>query len=241
MKILAIESSGLTASAALLDGDTIAAEYSVRFGKTHSQTLLPMIDEICQMLQLDKQSIDVIAVTAGPGSFTGLRIGSATAKGIALGLHKSIAQIPTLEAMAYNGWGFEGIVCPMLDARNQQVFTGMYCFDREQACMKTLEEQEALPVEEIIGRLNAAGKSVLLMGDGANVYKETLREGLSVPCLFAPAFMNSQNAGTVAWLGRKYAEEGRLISGDQHRPDYLRVSQAERERAERERKQADAV
>ena len=126
MRILGIESSSLVASAAIVTDDILTAEYTVNFKKTHSQTLLPMIDEIVTMTETELGSIDAIAVSGGPGSFTGLRIGSATAKGLGLALKKPLIHVPTVDALAYNLWGAAGLVCPIMDAKRSQVYTGIY-------------------------------------------------------------------------------------------------------------------
>ena len=127
MRILALDSSGLVASVAVVEKDgeetSTIAEYTVNYKKTHSQTLLPMLDEIAHMTELDLNTVDAIAVAGGPGSFTGLRIGSATAKGLGLALKKPLIHIPTLEGLAYNLWGTDKIVCPIMDARRGQVYT----------------------------------------------------------------------------------------------------------------------
>lgn len=116
MKILALDSSGIVASAAIVEDDTLLAEYTVNYRKTHSQTLLPMLDEIVKMTELDLETIDAIAVAAGPGSFAGLRIGSATAKGLGLALNKPIVAVPTVDALACNLYDTWGLVCPIMDA-----------------------------------------------------------------------------------------------------------------------------
>ena len=130
MKILALDSSGLVASVALLQDETLVAEYTMNYKKTHSQTLLPMLDEIKKAVDLDLETLDAIAVAAGPGSFTGLRIGSATAKGLGLALNKPLIAVPTLEALAYNLYDTpeDTPICPIMDARRKQVYTGMYAF-----------------------------------------------------------------------------------------------------------------
>ena len=128
MRILALDSSGLVASAAVVEEDQTIAEYTVNYKKTHSQTLLPMVDEIAGMIELDLGTLDAIAVAAGPGSFTGLRIGSATAKGLGLALDIPLIHIPTLEGLAYNLYGVSEMVCPLMDARRKQVYTGVYSF-----------------------------------------------------------------------------------------------------------------
>ena len=126
MKVLGIDSSGMVASVAVVEDTQMLAEYTINYKKTHSQTLLPMLDEIGKMIELDLSTVDAIAVAAGPGSFTGLRIGSATAKGLGLALKKPLLSVPTLEGIAYNFCGSDKLVCPMMDARRSQVYTGIY-------------------------------------------------------------------------------------------------------------------
>ena len=129
MRILAMDSSGLVASVAVVEdgpvGEVTVAEYTVNYKKTHSQTLLPMLDDVAKMIELDLDTIDAIAVAAGPGSFTGLRIGSATAKGLGLALKKPLIHVPTLHGLAYNLCGSDKLVCPIMDARRGQVYTGI--------------------------------------------------------------------------------------------------------------------
>lgn len=237
MKILALDSSGLVASVAVVEDDTLLAEYTVNHKKTHSQTLLPMLDEISRMIELDLETIDAIAVAAGPGSFTGLRIGSATAKGLGLALKKPLIGVPTVEALAYNLYDVPGYICPIMDARRNQVYTGIYTFEHHE--MKTVKNQLAMGVDELVEELNAAGQEVIFLGDGVDVYKKRILEKIQVPCTFAPAHLNKQRAGAVAALGAKYYAEGKAETAMEHQPDYLRVSQAERERAEREAKKND--
>lgn len=233
MKILGIDSSGLVASAAVVEDDNLLAEYTVNYKKTHSQTLLPMLDEIVKMTELELETMDAIAVAAGPGSFTGLRIGSATAKGLGLALDKPLAAVPTVDALAYNLWGTDKIVCPIMDARRGQVYTGIYEFENGQ--LKVLEGQMAVSIEEIARKLNDTGREVIFLGDGVPVYADALKKMMKVPVSFAPAHMNKQRAGAVAALGLVYASQGKLQSADEHQPDYLRLSQAERERAEKQK------
>ena len=140
MKILALDGFGLVASVAVAEDDNLIAEYTVNYKKTHSQTLLPMLDEIAKMTELDLNTIDAIAVAAGPGSFTGLRIGSATAKGLGLALKKPLIPIPTVEGLAYNLYGTKALICPLMDARRNQVYTGIYEFSGEN--FKKVEESD---------------------------------------------------------------------------------------------------
>lgn len=231
MKILALDSSGLVASVAILDGDILIAEYTTNFKKTHSQTLLPMLDEIVKMTEIELDEIDAIAVAAGPGSFTGLRIGSATAKGLGLALNKPIISVPTVDALGYNLFGVDALICPIMDARRGQVYTGLYTF--EDGGFQVLSEQKAVKLEEILEEVKGYEKPVIFLGDGVEVHKEAIKEELGDSCSFAPAHVCKQRAGAVAALGALYYEQGKLENAKDHEPVYLRVSQAERELAEK--------
>lgn len=237
MRILAMDSSGLVASIAVVEEglaeEVTVAEYTVNYKKTHSQTLLPMLDEVSQMTELDLDSIDAIAVAAGPGSFTGLRIGSATAKGLGLALQKPLIHVPTLHGLAYNLCGTDKIVCPILDARRGQVYTGIYEFDGNE--LVVLNDQMAVSIEELGEKLQVYGREIIFLGDGVPVFREVLEEKIMAgrKISFAPAHLNRQRAAAVGALGIRYYKEGRLETAAEHQPDYLRVSQAERERKER--------
>lgn len=246
MKILGLDSSGLVAGVAVAEDEVLLAEYNVNYKKTHSQTLLPMLEEVKNMLELELDSIDAIAVASGPGSFTGLRIGSATAKGLGLALDKPLVEVPTLEGLAYNLCGVSDWVCPLIDARRNQVYTGIYEFVQEREpqsglvkpCLQTVEPQSAVDISIIIERINQLGagqpgRGVIFLGDGVPVYCETLMEQVKIPFSFAPASSNRQRAGSIATLGAVYFRQGRTVSAAEHRPEYLRQSQAERELAEK--------
>ena len=237
MKIIAIDSSGLVASVAILEDDIILAQYNVNYKKTHSQTLLPMLDELVKMTEFDMQSIDAIAVAKGPGSFTGLRIGSAAAKGLGLALDKPIVEIPTLEGMAYQLYGCEKLICPLMDARRNQVYTGVYQFVCDEAGtmdFHTVKEQCAISIDEIVSYINETNKAVVFLGDGVPVARQMIEENCKVPYSFAPPQCNRQDAGALAALANVYFEAGKYVTSAQHRPDYLRLSQAERERLEKQ-------
>ena len=235
MKLIALDSSGLVASVAVLEDDNFIAEYTIQYKKTHSQTLLCMLDEVKKMTELDLSTIDAIAIASGPGSFTGLRIGSATAKGLGLALNIPIIEVPTVEGMAYRMYGTGDIVCPMMDARRNEVYTGLFAFHASKPYdeMETVLPQCAIPVAELIARCNALGRRVVFLGDGVPVHKEMLEQGLTVPYGFAPPHLNRQSALAVGSLGMRYYEQGKYVTADQHAPDYLRLSQAERERREK--------
>ena len=239
MKILALDSSGLVASVAVVENDNLIVEYTMNHKKTHSQTLVPMLDEIRNMVELDMESIDAIAVAAGPGSFTGLRSGSATAKGLGFALNKPVIAVPTVDALAYNLYGSDKVICPLMDARRNQVYTGLYEFVRESLGgyeMKCLVEQCAVDIQEIAQKVNAIGREVIFLGDGVDVYSQVLADIMQVPYSFAPACCNRQRAACVATLGEVMYEKGLLQTAAEHAPDYLRLSQAEREREEAQKK-----
>ena len=245
MKVLAIESSGLTASVAVVEETRTVAEYTVDYKKTHSQTLLPMIDEVVRMTDLDLAEIDAIAVSGGPGSFTGLRIGSATAKGLGLALDKPLIHVPTVDGLAYQVYGCGDIICPIMVARRNQVYTGIYTFSARAGKKEGIREvdpvfqvlrmQMAIAVEDLIRRLNNYNRPVVFLGDGVPVYREMLSAGLKVPYSFAPSYMNRQRAAVVGALGIRYYKAGKYETAMEHQPEYLRQSQAERERAQREK------
>ena len=231
MKILAIDSSGLVATIAILEEDNMLAEYTLNYKKTHSQTLLPMLDEIVRRMDFDINTIDAIAVAAGPGSFTGLRIGSATAKGLGLALDKPIIPVPTVDGIAYNMCGTSGVICPLMDARRNQTYTGLYTFDGDQ--MKCIFGQKAVMLGEIIDEINQLGRKVIFLGDGVPVFKSYIEEHIQVPYSYAPIHLNQQRAGALGALALQYYHEGKYESAAEHQPDYLRLSQAERELAAR--------
>lgn len=227
MRVLGIESSSLVASVAVVTDDVMTAEYTVNFKKTHSQTLLPMIDEVVKLLEMDLSSIDGIAVSGGPGSFTGLRIGSATAKGLGLALDKPLIHVPTVDAMAYNLYGSSSLICPIMDARRNQVYTGLYyCTSR----VEVVKGQCAMDMRELIQELDERKEPVVFLGDGVPVYRPMIEEYMQAPYTFAPPHMNRQRAGAVAALGAIYLAGGNTVTAEAFEPDYLRKSQAERER-----------
>lgn len=232
MKILSIDSSGLVATVAVLEDEQTIAEYSVNYKKTHSETLVPMLDEIRKMTNLDLTTIDAIATAGGPGSFTGLRIGAATVKGLGLALNIPVVSVPTVDALSMNMWGFDGIICPMMDARREQVYTGLYEFiDGKHSVVK---QQCAVAVADIIDEINTLSKKVVFLGDGVPVYKDIIEENVKVPFCFAPAHMNRQRASALGVLAFEYIKAGKVETAAEHKPEYLRLSQAEREKAEKE-------
>lgn len=237
MRILALDSSGMVASVAVVEEEQLLAEYTMNYKKTHSQTLLPMLDEIATQIELDLNTIDAIAVAAGPGSFTGLRIGSATAKGLGLALDKPVVGVPTVDALAYNLYGVGDLICPLMDARRNQVYTGLYTFEEDK--MVTVTPQKAVGITEIIAEMNELQKNVIFLGDGVPVYKETIMEQVQVPYRFAPPHVARQRAAALGVLAGIYYKEGKIEHAREHKPDYLRLSQAERERMEKMKREKE--
>jgi tRNA threonylcarbamoyladenosine biosynthesis protein TsaB len=235
MKILALDSSGLVASVAVVSEDQLLAEYTINHKKTHSQTLLPMLDEIVKMIELDIKDIDAIAVAAGPGSFTGLRIGSSTAKGLGLALDKPIIPVPTVDGLAFNLYGTDKLICPIMDAKRNQVYTGLYEFKDTE--FVTVESQQAIGIDEIAEKINKIGRAVIFLGDGVEVYQEQLKTLMKVSYSFAPLHLSKQRAGAIGALGVINFKKGLAEDADLHQPTYLRLSQAERELAEKQQKQ----
>ncbi len=227
MKILAIDSSSMVATVAIATEEMLIAEYTVNYKKTHSQTLLPMIDEIMKMTETERDSISAIAVTGGPGSYTGLRIGSATAKGMGLALNIPIINVPTVDALAYNLYSSQYIICPIMDARRGQVYTGIYRFRGTQ--MEILHSQCIMMIEDLIYELDKIGMPVMFLGDGVPVHQNLIDTTMASEHHYAPLSMNRHKASALAALAIQYYRQGKTETAEQHQPDYLRASQAERE------------
>lgn len=229
MKILAIDTTGQSACAALTENNKLLAEYTINYKMTHSQTIMPMIDEICRNIELDLSTLDYIACSSGPGSFTGLRIGAATAKGIAHGLNIPIVPVPTLDALAYNIFDTDKIICPIMDARRSQVYSAFY--EWKNGKLVRISKYMAESINDVILIAEGFDKDVIFLGDGVSVHKEVLE--INNKFILAPSSCNMQRAASVAALGSELAKEGSYIDGSLFAPFYLRKSQAERELEER--------
>ena len=239
MMVLAIESSGLVASAAIATPEKLIAEYTTNFKKTHSQTLLPMVDALLRMTGIPIQEMDAVAVSGGPGSFTGLRIGSATAKGFGLALGIPVISVPTVDSIAYNLCGTSSLVCPLMDARRSQTYTGLYTFHGDE--MECLLPQKAMGIEEILEEIRKRGKETIFLGDGVPVFRDVIEEELELPHTYAPVHLSMQRAGALAALAIRYYRAGKYVDAASQSPEYLRLSQAERVRMEEEKKKNGAA
>ncbi len=227
MRILAVESSAGPASAALWEDGQILAQRFQNNGFTHSVTLLPMVDEVLRERGLRPGDVDAFAVACGPGSFTGLRIGVGTVKGLAFAAEKGCIAVSTLEAMAYQHTAAQGIVCPCMDARRSQFYTAL--FEATSGGVRRLTADGALSAQELFGRLAHLHAPVLLVGDGSALAYTMAPEELRPYLTLAPEPERYQNAVGVALA----AANGVRIPAEELRPNYLRLAQAERERAAR--------
>lgn len=227
MRILALDTSSMVASVAVLDENKTVAEFTVNYKKTHSQTIMPMIDNISKMIDLDMNSIDYIAVSSGPGSFTGLRIGAATAKGLAHGLNKPIVPVPTLDGLAYNIFETNKIICPIMDARRNQVYTSLYNWKHSK--LERLTEYLAKPIEDILNIALSFEREIIFLGDGVAVHIDKLKNILKNDCIIAPVSCNMQKASSIGSLAFELIKEGKILNYAEFTPFYIRKSQAERE------------
>ena len=225
MLILGIDSSGHTASVALYADGVVLSEYACNIGLTHSQTLLPMVAEIFSRTGHTVEELDAIAVSAGPGSFTGLRIGAATAKGLALGYGIPLLEVSTLEGLAMNVRDMDEVyVHPIMDARRSQVYTATFLDGQ------LIGEEEAIGIEDLVTKINQMPGKHFFLGDAVPVYRSCLEAQLSVPYRFAGPGNLLQRASSVAMLGAEQLAQGKAVSGKDFHLSYIRKPQAERER-----------
>jgi tRNA threonylcarbamoyladenosine biosynthesis protein TsaB len=234
MRILALDTSTNVATVAILEDDTIIGEYSCNKGKTHSQTLMPMIKELLEKVGLYAKDMDAFAASIGPGSFTGLRIGVTTAKAMAFAAEKPVISVHTLDALAFNLQMPNALLCPMIDARNNQVFTAVYRF--VDGKLERLTEYLGIPVNELADIIRPMDGRIVLMGDACKLHKQYFIEELGNRVSIAPPHTALAKASSVAVLARNAFIDGKLESCYDMVPFYLRKSQAEREREKNQNK-----
>ena len=230
MKILAIDSTAIVASVALCDDEKLIALYTVNNGNTHSETLLPMVESILKEAKLTPADIELFAVSNGPGSFTGVRIGCATVKGLAFGRMTPCVGVSTLEALAYNLKGSDGILCPVMNARRNQVYNALFRFEGDR--LVRLCEDRAIAISELADELAEKNEKVYLSGDGASITAPSIPED---KLGFTHPVMAHQNAYSVAMCALEAYRSGNYTTDIDLAPTYLRPSQAERERLEKEK------
>ncbi len=222
--ILGIDSSAITAGCALCDGGRIIAEQFLNTKHTHSQTLLPMVESMLKSAGIALSEVDAIAITSGPGSFTGLRIGIASVKGMAMGAQKPCIEVSTLEAIAYNFIGIDGIICCAMDARCGQVYNAL--FKSENGAITRMCDDRAIKAAELYEELKELDGRIILAGDGAEILAEATENSFEL----APMPLRYQRGS-----GACFAAEGKEpIEAATLMPSYLRLPQAERERLEKE-------
>ena len=226
MLILAFESSAKSASVALVQDGELLSQYSQCSALTHSRTLLPMAEDMLKNAEVKLSEVDLIAVAHGPGSFTGIRIGVSTVKGLSWAADKPCVGVSTLEAMAWHGLLSGGYVCPVMDARRQQVYNAL--FKIEDGKPQRITDDRPIALTQLAHEVLALGAPVLLVGDGAALTEKFFREN-SVPCRIAPENLRWQSAWGVAMA----ASDKQPGTSETLLPVYLRLSQAERERQER--------
>ena len=227
MKILAVDSSAKIAAVAVCTEDKILAETTLDVGLTHSQTLMPVCAALLNNAHIDINEIDAFAAAAGPGSFTGLRIGISAVKGMALATGKPCYPVSTLEALACNLIGLDGLVCAVMDARRSQVYHALFALT--DGGLTRLCDDCAISIEELAAELAGYSDKIWLCGDGAPLCWSRLSDKLPNIRLASPAFRYQKASGVAAAALRS----GSAVTARQLTPRYLRLPQAERERKER--------
>ncbi len=235
MKILGIDTSGIVAGVSLIDDTKILGEININYKQNHSVTIMPMIDNLLKMLDMELEEIDYIACCCGPGSFTGLRIGAATAKGIAHALNKKIIPISTLEMLAYNIFMPSKFIVPIIDAKGERVFAAIYKF--ENGKLKAILNDTATTLPELLKYIEENKIAPIFLGDGALAYKDKILSQ-NKEYSFVPICHNMQRASSLSSLAFEYAKEGKFVDYNNFEIEYLRKTQAERELLERENKNA---
>ena len=223
MKILAIDSTANTSTVALLENDKLLGIYTANTKNTHSETLLPMVKHLISTLKISNDQIDAYAVSNGPGSFTGVRIGVATIKGLAFGKDKKCVEVSTIEALAENLEGFDGIVCPIMNARRGQVYTGAFLNG------KRIIEDTCMMLSDLIPMLEKYNESIYFVGDGYSLIENMSINGFKE----TPEMLRYQNAFSVGKIAYKKLQNEIYTTDRELSVEYLRKPQAEREREEK--------
>lgn len=230
MLIFGTDTCCMAATAALLSEERLVAQTVLNNKKTHSQNIMPMIEFMMEKAEVSPSDIDCFAAAVGPGSFTGVRIGVATVKALSFAAQKPCVAVSTLEALGHNVSHFSGIICPILDARRNQVYNALF----EGGSMKRITDDRACAIDELLEELAAETQNVIFLGDGVPVFRNKIIEKLGDRAVFAPVSLQMNLAASVAQIGLEKFIKGETISYDELVPQYLRLSQAERERMERE-------
>lgn len=226
MKILGIETSAKVASTALLCDDIIVSEFTLNAGFTHSQTIMPMVNSVLEQSSITLDQIDAFAVVTGPGSFTGVRIGVSLAKGLALPNNTKCIGISSLESLAYNLIGFDGYICPVMDARRSQVYTAL--FQCENGTITRINNDDILKIDELREKIANLDKSLFFVGDGAEMCYNALGN-INSNFRIAPITLRNSHASSVCLIAKQHLDKNDFVDAQHLSPLYLRLSQAERE------------
>jgi len=225
MIVLSVDSSSKVATVALLNDDALIGEYILNDKKENSVLLMPMIEKLLKDCNLTVDDIDGFVVSKGPGSFTGLRIGMATIKGLSLGLNKPYISISSLDSLAYSISPFHGIICPIMDALRENVYTAL--FKNENEKLEKILDYTPLDLDDLINILNEKDEEVMFIGDGLIKHKDYLKENFS-KSHFAPNHLNIVHASSLGELGLELLKNG-IYDDPSSAPVYLKKPQAERE------------
>jgi tRNA threonylcarbamoyladenosine biosynthesis protein TsaB len=227
MKILAIETATALGGVALIDDEKVLAEYGMDMTMAHGEKLMVMVDRILKDIGLGPNDLDALAVSIGPGSFTGLRVGVSTVKGLATGTPIRIAAVPTLEAMAWNAQAGRHFICPMIDAKKGEVYTALFSGEGD-GILKRVTEDQVLSPEVLCERVrDPSSPPTIFLGDGASKYREVLVNRLGRRALFPPAPLSRSLPSIVAWLGLQKLRRGEAADARTLAPVYVRRPDAE--------------
>ena len=226
MKILAVESTSMVAGAALIDENQLIGEIRIHHRKNHSEQLLPLVDQLLSLCECPLAEVDVLAVSLGPGSFTGIRIGVATVKGLAQALNKPVIGVNTLEALAWQAAPFTGVIMPLMDAQRNLVYTAAYRFSRGE--LITAAEPDVLHIQELMTTLEESTDARLFLGDALLLHRKRITDFLGEQASFALPIHNMPSAASLAQCALKKALAGEGVDAALVRPVYFRTSQAEK-------------
>lgn len=238
MKILGIEAADRAVSVALMEDDKIIGEFTLNSTMNHSVTLMPLIDRMLDFLKVDIKDISYIAVSSGPGSFTGLRIGSATAKGLSFSLNIPIISVPTLDAMCFNSASYNHLICPLINARRGNAYTGLYKIDNDKKRynLNIIKDRGIYSVDEILDDIIELKEEVMFVGSGIDYFTDLIEKRLT-KYKYMPLNLRDMRASSVLYLAKIYLEKGILEDTFSHHPRYYRETYAKRQLDEKIDKQ----
>ena len=228
MLILGLDTCSMSSSVSVADESRVIAAFTINHKKTHSERIMPQIEEMLKAAEIGIENIDVFAASVGPGSFTGVRIGVATVKAFAQAKNKPCVSVSSLEALAYSVKPFKGLIAPILDARRNQVYNAV--FESDGKNIKRITNDRALSLDELLKELKASEKDVMFIGDGVPVFRENLKKELGETAYFAPKSLIFNLASSVLEVAFSKIEREEMISYKELLPEYVRLSQAEQEK-----------